>query len=234
MIVYQPVDVVCSGAAIKLHVPAGCHGLVSELASSFDAGAEAMSGLELHACFLEHCAPSNEAAAVAVLEAMCRKYGVPDTNIHVAIQQHGLDEGAAQRVLRAYYQLWNVQDAQRCYFAAEKPALLASDAARPMAIFGGHPGSTAYLAEARWLLDVYRPLIGDYVSRMAAFLSDLARDERLEPAYEEGLDVLRWLAHPSSEPEYEYLVSAPVSIPLVELTQLMHIMVLYKTLGVSP
>ncbi|KAJ2776985.1 hypothetical protein H4R18_005382, partial [Coemansia javaensis] len=190
---------IASGAiTVDIPAPPAVYDRLCTLASTLGVSKQPASAIELHACFLEHCAQNDEAAAVAVLEAMCREHGIPDTNIHIVIQQHGLDEDAAQRVLRAYYRLWSVQGARHCYFAAEKPALLASGAARPMAMFGGQPGSGAYLAEARWLLDVYRPLVGDYASRMAAFLSGLAQDGRLAPVYDRGLDVLRWLAHPPS------------------------------------
>ncbi|KAJ2305819.1 hypothetical protein IWW55_001743, partial [Coemansia sp. RSA 2706] len=100
-------------------------------------------------------------------------------------------------------------------------------------MFGGQPGSSAYLAEARRMLDVYRPLLIDYVARMSAFLDGESKDPRFEPVYAEGLDVLRWLTHADSEPDAEYLITAPVSMPLTGLVQLMRVMVLFKTLGVQ-
>ncbi|KAJ2709241.1 beta subunit of fatty acid synthetase, partial [Coemansia spiralis] len=207
---------------------------IGALARSF-AGDDALAPIETHAQFLEHCAAHSEAAAVAVLEALCREYGIPSTDVHAVVQQHGLDEAAAQRVLRAYYLLWSAEAARHCYPAAGAqplPALFASGETRLLAMFGGQPGSTAYIAEARWLLDVYRPLLGDFVARMSAHLAALALDDRLSVVYKKGLDVHKWLT--GLEPDAEYLVSAPVSMPLTGLVQLMHVMVLHKTLGVSP
>ncbi|KAJ2780188.1 hypothetical protein H4R18_003582, partial [Coemansia javaensis] len=107
MTVYQVVSIARGGTAIEVWVSPEVYKQVSHLRSTLDAGFEAVSTIELHALFLEHCAQHDNAAAVAVLKAMCREHGIPDTDIHVVIQQHGLDEDAAQRVLRAYYRLWS-------------------------------------------------------------------------------------------------------------------------------
>ncbi|PIA12744.1 hypothetical protein COEREDRAFT_67958 [Coemansia reversa NRRL 1564] len=101
-------------------------------------------------------------------------------------------------------------------------------------MFGGQPGSSSYLDEARWLLDVYRPLLSDYFMHLATFLDCQICDARLAPVYIKGLDVLQWLTNPESAPDTEYLVSAPVSMPLTGLVQLMQITVMHKTLGISP
>ncbi|KAJ2790116.1 beta subunit of fatty acid synthetase, partial [Coemansia helicoidea] len=208
------------------------------LARSFDVtGADALTPIELHARFLEHCAEHSAAAGVAVLAALCGEYGVPAASIHAVVQQHGLDEAAAQRVLRAYYLLWGADEAQHLYRgggAPKLPALFAAHETRLAAMFGGQPGSCAYLDEARWLLDVYRPLLGGFVGRMSAHLAALALDVRLSPVYKKGLDVLGWLRSPVAAPDAEYLVSAPVSMPLTGLVQLMHVAVLHMTLGVPP
>ncbi|KAJ2797200.1 hypothetical protein H4R21_004416, partial [Coemansia helicoidea] len=238
MTIYQVASVVCGGTIVKARVPRAIHERVTDLASTFDAGGEAVpTPIELYARFMEHCVALDKTAAVAVLGAMCHEHSIPATNIHVVIQQHGLDESAAQLVLRAYYSLWGVDEARPCYDAPGDralPALFASRETRLTAMFGGQPGSGAYLDEARWLLDVYRPLLGDYVSRMSAFLVAQTQDKRLKRIYREGLDVCAWLTDPATAPNAEYLLSAPVSMPLAGLVQLMHVVVLYKTLGVTP
>ncbi|PIA16014.1 hypothetical protein COEREDRAFT_97668 [Coemansia reversa NRRL 1564] len=196
-----------------------------------------ISSIELHAQLLEYCAARNQDAALVVLEALCQAHNIPITDIHVVIQQNTLNEDAARLVLRAYYSLWNIAAAHRCYRSAKHtppPALFSTDSLQLTAMFGGQPGSSSYLAEARWLLDVYRPLLSDYVTRMALFLKCQVRDARLAPVYKKGLDLLQWLTRPESAPDAEYLVSAPVSMPLTGLVQLMQITVLQKTLGVSP
>ncbi|KAJ2354594.1 hypothetical protein GGF43_003171 [Coemansia sp. RSA 2618] len=195
------------------------------------------TALELYALFLEHCIVHHQSIALLVFGAFCWTYGIPATNIHVVVQQHGLDEAAALQVLKAYYLLWDVP-AARCYYFdpanAAQPALFASAGTRVTAMFGGQPGSSAYLDEAQWLLDVYRPLLADFVASMSGFLNAASKDSQLDLAYYKGLDVLKWLLRPTSKPDAEYLLSAPVSMPLTGLVQLMHVMVLFKTLGLSP
>ncbi|KAJ2751656.1 fatty acid synthase alpha subunit Lsd1 [Coemansia pectinata] len=99
-----------------------------------------------------------------------------------------------------------------------------------MAMFGRQRGTGNYLDEAEWLLDVYRPLLLDFVSRMSAFLHRESQNKCVSHVYSKGLDVLCWLTTPYAMPEEQYLLL----IPLVGLIQLMHVMVLYKTLGISP
>ncbi|KAI6865748.1 beta subunit of fatty acid synthase, partial [Hortaea werneckii] len=52
--------------------------------------------------------------------------------------------------------------------------------------------------------------------------------------YAKGLDVMRWLNNRESQPDTDYLVSAPVSLPLIGLTQLAHYVVTCRVLGTHP
>ncbi|KAJ2496423.1 hypothetical protein GGH96_005840, partial [Coemansia sp. RSA 1972] len=211
---------------------------VNELSNTFVLNQNIeVTPIELHALFLEYCALHDQSTALVVFDAFCQAYGVPAADIHVVVQQHSLDEVAARQVLKAYYLLWNVPAAHHCYFGSDStalPALFAPDNAHVAAMFGGQPGSSSYIDEARWLLDVYHPLLTDFFTRMSAFLDAESRDVQFAPLYKRGLDVLRWLTQSELAPDAEYLVSAPVSMPLTGLVQLMQIMVLSKTLGVSP
>ncbi|KAJ2223592.1 fatty acid synthase alpha subunit Lsd1, partial [Coemansia sp. RSA 485] len=103
-----------------------------------------------------------------------------------------------------------------------------------MAVFGGNSGSTSYLDQARWMVNVYGPLISDYVVQMSEFLDAESMDNHCVNVYGNGLAIHRWITEPESMPEHEYLISSPVSMPLIGLVQLMHLMVLYKTFNVSP
>ncbi|KAJ2597032.1 hypothetical protein GGF39_003215, partial [Coemansia sp. RSA 1721] len=97
-----------------------------------------------------------------------------------------------------------------------------------------NPGTASYLDQARWIVDVYGPLIGDFVEQMSDFMQAESRDNRLVRAYPKGLCVSKWINNTLAVPDSQYLISSPVSIPLVGLVQLMQFMVLYKTLGVTP
>ncbi|KAJ2667640.1 fatty acid synthase alpha subunit Lsd1, partial [Coemansia sp. RSA 1085] len=206
------------------------------IAETFVVELDPVSSLELHALFIIHCADHDHIVALTILEAFCRTYDVPNTNIHVVVQQNQLDEEAARRVLKAYYLLWNEPAARHCYFgdSLQMPALFAADATQVMAMFGGQPGTSSYIKEAKWLLDVYGPILSGYLARMSEFLDSEAKDEEFELAFAEGLDIQQWLMDSDKMPDNDYLLSAPVSMPLTGLIQLMQTMVLFKTLGVSP
>ncbi|KAJ2025364.1 fatty acid synthase alpha subunit Lsd1, partial [Coemansia sp. S85] len=198
--------------------------------------AEFLSAIELRAVFIRYCVENGSSeAALAVFDAFCLTYGTATTDIHVVVQAHGLDEDAARRVLKGYFSAWPILGRHSDSLpAAPAPALFAAKSASLMAMFGGQLGADNYLDEATWLLDVYRPLLLGFVSRMSAFLHRESQDKRISRMYPQGFDVLRWLTTPGAAPSESYLLSSPICMPLYGLIQLMHVVVLCKTLGVSP
>ncbi|KAJ2611874.1 beta subunit of fatty acid synthetase, partial [Coemansia sp. RSA 1365] len=234
----RAISIACGNTSIAIHVPAKIFDKVHNLVEPLNFDIERnIANIELHALVLEKCAKHDTDAALAVLDAFCIEYRIPSTNIHVVVQQHGLNEDSARSVLRAYYLHWNNSAASHCYRDSDLPALsalLASDSTQLMALFGGQPESANYLEEARWLFDVYGPLLSEYVCRMSAFLESNSQDYRLRPVYFNGINALDWFTQNGSVPDDCYLVSVPVCIPLTGLTKLMQIMVLYKTLDISP
>ncbi|KAJ2732821.1 fatty acid synthase alpha subunit Lsd1 [Coemansia sp. BCRC 34962] len=214
--------------------------LISNLASTFRAdSAESLSAIELHAAFIQHCVECGSSeAALAAFDAFCLTYGTATSDIHVVVQAQGLDEHAARRVLKGYFSAWPVlgrhRDSLPTRPAAPMPALFIPGSASLMAMFGGQLGAENYLDEAEWLLDVYRPLLLGFVSHMSAFLHRESQDKRISRMYPQGFDVLRWLTTPGAAPSEAYLQSSPICMPLYGLIQLMHVIVLYKTLGISP
>ncbi|KAJ1784626.1 beta subunit of fatty acid synthetase, partial [Coemansia sp. RSA 2399] len=104
-----------------------------------------------------------------------------------------------------------------------------------MALFGGqHGGAINCVYEASWLLDVYGPLVRDYLASMSEFLDTESKDSRVSQVYYNGLDLYKWICKPETAPCEDYVRGIAVSLPIVGLTQLMQIMVLFKTLRVSP
>ncbi|KAJ1822676.1 hypothetical protein LPJ60_001948, partial [Coemansia sp. RSA 2675] len=209
---------------------------VQALANSFSADAtQPHSAIELHAAFIQHCVDFGSSEVVlAVFDSFCLTYGTATSDIHVVVWTHGLDEAAARCVLKGYFSAWSIVNNHGTWPTASTPALFASDSVGLMAMFGGQRGTSNYLDEAEWLFDVYHPLLTDYVSRMSAFLHRESQDKRVSFVYPKGLDVFTWLTTVNTMPDELYLLSIPVCQPLVALIQLMHVMVLYKTLGVSP
>lgn len=101
------------------------------------------------------------------------------------------------------------------------------------AIFGGQ-GNIEYFEELRDVYIAYPSFVEKFVQASAQLLQSLARDPRAEKLYSKGLDVMRWLHNRDSQPDTDYLVSAPVSLPLIGLCQLAHYTVTCRTLGLSP
>ncbi|KAJ2835076.1 hypothetical protein GGI24_000044 [Coemansia furcata] len=119
---------------------------------------------------------------------------------------------------------------------AEVPrgALFSTPSHRLLAMFGGQGGVDNFIEETRSVYFTYHPLVENFVSRMCEFLKREAAEPSFVRVYQRGLDVLAWLEQPERVPAQEYMISVPVSIPVVGLTQLMQVVVLYKTLGMSP
>ncbi|KAI2635525.1 fatty acid synthase beta subunit dehydratase [Xylaria nigripes] len=101
-------------------------------------------------------------------------------------------------------------------------------------IFGGQGNIVEYFDELREVYETYPSFVGELVTRAAELLHNLARDPRAEKLYAKGIDVMEWLRSPDATPDTDYLVSAPVSFPLIGLVQLCHYQVLGKGLGVHP
>ncbi|KAG0272729.1 beta subunit of fatty acid synthetase, partial [Linnemannia exigua] len=106
--------------------------------------------------------------------------------------------------------------------------------AKIFAIFGGQGNIEEYFDELADIYTTYTTLVQDYVEDMAAVLRDHARSEDASVFHSKGLDVMAWLRNPDSKPDVAYLVSAPVSLPLIGLVQLMHYYVMLKVLDQTP
>ena len=102
------------------------------------------------------------------------------------------------------------------------------------AIFGGQGNIEEYFDELREIYHTYASFLEEFVTKSAAHLLQLSRDPRAVKLYSKGLDVIRWLQNRDSQPDTDYLVSAPVSLPLIGLTQLCHYVVTCKALGADP
>ncbi|KAJ2466832.1 beta subunit of fatty acid synthetase, partial [Coemansia sp. RSA 2322] len=238
MSTYIRVD--CGAVSISLGFPSEQVSIVQDLAGSFSTdAAEPLTAIEIHATFLQHCVEQGSpSAALAVFDSFCQIYDTVANDVHVVVQARGLDEVAARRVLKGYFSAWSIVNGDRdsqARLIAPAPALFAAvDPARLMALFGGQRGSNSYLDEAAWLLDVYGPLLTDFMLHMSEFLHRESQNEQIASVYPKGLSVFQWLTVDGTMPGDSYILSSPVCMPLYGLTQLMHVMVLYKTLGVSP
>ncbi|KAJ1788706.1 hypothetical protein LPJ59_005491 [Coemansia sp. RSA 2399] len=205
---------------------------------SFTQDEHSATDIEVHSAFLEHCVKHNPAVASTVLTAFAKKFGIDQdaNNIHVVVSKHRLEEPGARLVLRAYYSLWDRNpDHYSWHPKRDNDQLSSSVSMDAIAVFSDiYSDSGSQMDEITWLYDVYCPLLRDYVASMSAFMDSIAKDGQAALAYPDGLDIFGWLSKPSSAPATEYLSQDAVSAPLFGLKQFMRIMVLYKTLGMSP
>ncbi|KKY19773.1 putative fatty acid synthase beta subunit dehydratase [Phaeomoniella chlamydospora] len=101
-------------------------------------------------------------------------------------------------------------------------------------IFGGQGNIEEYFEELREVYNTYPSFTEDLITSSAELLHALSRDPKAEKQYPKGLDVMKWLNDPDAQPDTEYLVSAPVSLPLIGLVQLAHYQVTCRALGQTP
>ncbi|BFZ59217.1 beta subunit of fatty acid synthetase [Saitoella coloradoensis] len=113
-------------------------------------------------------------------------------------------------------------------------ALFRNNTSSIYAVFGGQGNIEEYFDELRDTYDLYGALVSEFVEYMASVLGKLARDPKAAGVYSKGMDVMTWLNDAESTPELDYMVSAPVSLPLIGVTQLAHYAVACKILGRNP
>ncbi|ORX74096.1 hypothetical protein DL89DRAFT_299865 [Linderina pennispora] len=223
------------GVSTNIPIPGDNFSIAKRLATSFlDGSPPAVSTeIELIALFLEYCSPRNPDVAVAVFLHIHQGF-CADENIHVVVQRLNLSAEQAGTVLKGYYSVWNILEVRQLVPEVPAPAIFSDSNTRLAAMFGSIGGANSYLDEAAWLLDVYGPLLSDFVAHMSGFLKRVSSDPMFAKAYSCPLDIAGWLASPDTVPGARYLLTAPVISPMLGLIQAMHVVVLYKTLNMSP
>lgn len=128
---------------------------------------------------------------------------------------------AANRPIKAH-------DSALLRAAAEKRASI-------HAIFGGQGNTEDYFEELRDLYNIYNGTVSDFIELVANRLLQLSREhEDASKIYTKGLDIMKWLKQPHTTPDNDYLVSAPVSVPVIGVIQLAHFAVTARVLGKNP
>jgi fatty acid synthase subunit beta len=138
----------------------------------------------------------------------------------VVVQSYYAARAAARRPIKSY-------DSALLRAAAD-------DEANIYTVFGGQGNIEEYFDELREVYTTYPSFVEGLVSSSAEHLQALARDPRADKMYSKGLDVMKWLHDRDTQPDTDYLVSAPVSLPLIGLVQLAHYTVTCKSLGRTP
>lgn len=103
------------------------------------------------------------------------------------------------------------------------------------AIFGGQGNTEDYFEELREIYTVYGELISDYIELLADRILSLSRTHpEGKKIYLKGLDVMKWLRNPDTTPDIDYLIYAPVSVPIIGMIQLAHYANTARVLGKTP
>ncbi|KAI9848828.1 MAG: beta subunit of fatty acid synthetase [Sclerophora amabilis] len=155
--------------------------------------------------------------------------------IHALASALSSDGGNGPLVIRSYYAARHV--AGRAVVSHDSALFRAAgngDAARTYAIFGGQGNIENYFDELREIYATYPFFVKELISTSSQLLLSLSQGAIGTHQYPKGLDVLGWLQNAESTPPVDYMLSAPVSLPLIGLSQLANYSVTCKVLGKSP
>ncbi|KAF5864599.1 hypothetical protein ETB97_007157 [Aspergillus alliaceus] len=101
-------------------------------------------------------------------------------------------------------------------------------------VFGGQGNDEHYFDELRTVYHTYTPLVHDLILSASSMLQRQSLEDRFSRFYHQGLDIIAWLEHSERAPEPAYLISAPLSMPLIGLLQLAWYRVIGRVLGATP
>ncbi|ORX65709.1 hypothetical protein DL89DRAFT_286800 [Linderina pennispora] len=217
---------------VAINVPKDVYGDASYLASEF-VPSNPTAPIIVLSEFIEYCSTKNSGVAIAAFQHFHASYCSVD-NIHVVILDHKLSRDQAHAVLRGYYSVWTELESRGILPDVPRPALFTDGKAKLVAMFGGQDGMNDYFEEGALVLHTFHTVLHEFVNEISGFVRRTSCDKRLAAVYKYPLDMVRWITLPDTRPPAQYLSRTPVSIVTVAVVQLMHLMVLYKTLRLSP
>ena len=155
-----------------------------------------------------------------------------NNEIHAVIA-NVLDCSERPRVVQSYYTA--LKAIKRPLIASESALMRAASEGKASVYlaFGGQGNTETYLDEMRDVYETYTSLTTKFFDVATDLLQRLSQDARASKYFSHGLDVMKWLKNPGSQSELDYLISAPVSFPLIGLTQLAHYLVTVRVLGTN-
>lgn len=240
--------------AYQFDVPQTCYGDLQQWKEQFSENLDTesteppLSRLELAARFLGFLASQqnalargNSTTADAALEALVDAIEadfLSGSNIAWAAAQLPGSSSQRRLVVEAY------ETAKASNMAGhrhlDQPALFRSDrgtrSTNLFAVCGGQGNTLDYFGELRNLFDRHPNLLTPLLEAAQRTLCQLLTEASLTRSrlYRHGMDFLQWLRRPETTPEGPYLLSAPVSFPLIGLVQLANYAVVCHTLRKTP
>lgn len=137
-------------------------------------------------------------------------------------------------VIRSYYAARSVTN--RTIKPHESALFRAADegTATLYSIYGGQGNIEEYFEELRQVYKTYPFFVTELITTSAELFQQLSTNPAADKLFPKGLDIMTWLENPDATPDVDYLISAPVSFPLIGLVQLAHYQVTCKVLGIHP
>ncbi|CAO3634037.1 unnamed protein product [Cunninghamella blakesleeana] len=235
--VLVPADIWVSAEQLKEEFPIQTEEVVT--------GDEEVPEIELSARFLHFVVKraSSESHFLPVAKTIFTDFGekyLKNNDVHAITRS--LSSDSTKIVLQAYFaalvelkknQVITEQEAKPAQSAALFAAAQRGET-KIFAIFGGQGNIEEYFDELADIWETYGGLVHPFVERMVGVLMDYARSSDASVFHSKGLDILKWLKNPDVRPDLQYLVSAPVSFPLIGLTQLLHYYVMLRVLDRQP
>lgn len=203
---------------------------------------EPCSDLQLLVQFLRYVAGRQDRAtsmASELFSKIVEKLGtdhLQGKDIHLrAAELQDAELSSKQDTIKSYYEAMHMMQrplASRIphLFAASHP----SERVPTYTVFGGQGNTQEYFTELRGLYATYGSLLEDILDFGTMIFQQLLADETVVDQYPLGLDFFHWLKNPESTPDSEYLLSAPVSFPLIALGQLASFYVACKIWQLTP
>ncbi|KAF2181849.1 beta subunit of fatty acid synthase [Zopfia rhizophila CBS 207.26] len=204
---------------------------------------EPCSDLQLLVRFLRYLAGREDATTAMsselfskVVEKLANEH-LRGKDIHTRAAELPADSELAskQDIIRSYYEAMHIMHRSvgnriQQLFAASHPS-----EHRPIfTVFGGQGNTQHYFEELRDLYATYGCLLDDILDYASMIFEQLLDDETAIDQYPSGLDFFTWLKKPETTPGREYLLSAPVSFPLIALGQLASFYVTCKIWQLTP
>ncbi|KAJ4249126.1 hypothetical protein NW762_012460 [Fusarium torreyae] len=157
-------------------------------------------------------------------------------NIHTAVASFPITNSERSKLLCSYYEALHAANLSP---GLQEKGLFGSrteDASTEIyTVFGGQGLRSNSLEELRELRNTYPSMTRELIHDLSTLLDNFSRtDEITRQLLPKGLKVLSWLDDSAQVPDSTYLNSAPVSVPLIGLVQLVHYEVTCKTLGLTP
>ncbi|KAI1613405.1 fatty acid synthase subunit beta dehydratase [Exophiala viscosa] len=186
-------------------------------------------------------APSTaHADCVALILSKLESDFLRGVDVHVVASR--LPGGSSQRqfVVKAYFEATAFVRNLKSPALQQDSALFSQNsetaAVTVYAIFGGQGNTSDYFSELCSLYSTYTAIVEPLVAAASVTLHSLLAQSSVTQLrlFSQGLDVLLWLQRPEATPVPEYLLSAPVSFPLIGLVQLANYAVICRVLGKLP